>query len=48
MPKENETTGLNDGRKWWLVSNAMDVGISDNECPGLFVGTIGPLGLSER
>ena len=22
MLKENETTGLNDGRKWWLVGNA--------------------------
>jgi len=33
MPKENETTGLNDGRKWWLVSNAMDVGISDKVVP---------------
>ena len=22
MPKESETTGLDDGRKWWLVGNA--------------------------
>jgi len=29
MPKESETRGLNDGRKWWLVGNATDVGISD-------------------
>jgi len=26
MPKESETTGLDDG---WLVGNVMDVGISD-------------------
>jgi len=30
MPKENEPTGLNDGRNLWLVGNATDVGISDN------------------
>ena len=29
MPKESETTGLNDGCKWWLVGNATDVGVSD-------------------
>jgi len=29
MPKESETTGLNDGRKWWLVGIVTDVGISD-------------------
>ena len=29
IPKESETTGLNDGWKWWLVGNATDVGISD-------------------
>jgi len=33
MPKESETTGLNDGRKWWLVGNAMDVGISGKVVP---------------
>jgi len=33
MPKESETTGLNDGRKWWLVGNATDVGISDKVVP---------------
>ena len=35
MPRESETTGLNDGWKWWLVGNAMDVGISDihAQCP---------------
>jgi len=30
MPQESETTGLNDGWKWWLVGNATDVGISDS------------------
>jgi len=30
MPQESETTGLNDGWKWWLVGNASDVGISDS------------------
>jgi len=37
---------LNDGWKWRLVGNATDVSISDSrasECPGFFVGTIGPL-----
>jgi len=29
MPKEGETTGRNDERKWWLVGSATDVGISD-------------------
>jgi len=33
MPKESEMTGLNNGQKWWLVSNAMDVGISDKVVP---------------
>jgi len=43
MSKESETTGLSDGRKWWLAGNATDVGISDNksrasDCPGFFAG----------
>jgi len=29
MPKESETTGLDDGWKRWLVGNATDLGISD-------------------
>jgi len=29
MPKDSETTGLNDGWKWWLVGSATDVSISD-------------------
>ena len=33
MPKESETTGLNDGWKWWLVSNATVVGICDKVVP---------------
>jgi len=33
MPKESETTGRNDGWKWWLVGNATDVGISDKVVP---------------
>ena len=32
-PKESETMGLSDGWKWWLVSNATDVGISDKVVP---------------
>jgi len=35
------------GESGWLVGNATDVGHSDrsrvNECPGFFIGTIGPL-----
>ena len=33
LHKESETTGLNDGRKWRLVGNATDVGISDKVVP---------------
>jgi len=29
MPKVGKTTGHNDGRKWWLVGTATDVGICD-------------------
>jgi len=46
MPKDSETTGRNDGWKLWLAGNATNVSISDkwcSECPGFFVGTIGPL-----
>jgi len=33
VPEESETTGLNDGLKWWLVGNAMDVSIPDKVVP---------------
>ena len=33
MTKESEMTGLCNGRKWWLVGNAMDVSISDKVVP---------------
>jgi len=33
MPRESEMTGLDDGWKWWLVGNALDVGISHKVFP---------------
>jgi len=32
-PKVSEMTGLHNGLKWWLVSNATNVGISDKVVP---------------
>jgi len=44
IPKESETTGLNDGWKWWLVGNATESAFltkSCSECPVFYVGILG-------